>query len=92
MSTVDYSTALKLVRGEYPDSPYKSILIYGNQFGGISFKLCGNGTLLGYMKDFDNQGLPNELVWLSEIAGEQEFKDGVAGFLSYHPECRSVPM
>jgi hypothetical protein len=46
MSTIDLASAVKLVRGEFPEDPYEAVAVYENQWGGESFKALGPGQTL----------------------------------------------
>jgi hypothetical protein len=84
MSTVDYQTSLKLVRGEFKSDGYTVIIIYGNMFGGISFKLCKKNEAPIFMDQFQRNGWPHEMVW-DETIDEATFEQAVKNFKLDNP-------
>lgn len=88
MATVDYSTAHKIATGEYKEDGFKSIIIYCDFFGGISFKLCHEREDKQMMTYF-HQGHCNPMIVWQEGVELADFKTAV---LKYHQShaCRKM--
>jgi hypothetical protein len=46
MSTVDRGIARRFAAGEFPEDGYEKILAYGNNWGGVSYKLLQPGQVV----------------------------------------------
>jgi len=59
MSTVNKQAAESVISGLYKEDGFDSIIIYGNMFGNIAFKLCkGHNNLETNRKTFMRNGWP----------------------------------
>lgn len=90
MSTGDLQSAKSVIEGLYKEDGFDSIIIYGNMFGGISFKLCkGANNCRQNVETFDSNRWPNKPIWYANTSGYgpqalKDFQEDVDSFCKQH--------
>ena len=85
MSTVNKQAAESVISGLYKEDGFDSIIIYGNMFGNIAFKLCkGHNNLETNRKTFMRNGWPYAVGNGYGHKALQEFQKELDHFCKQH--------